>query len=282
MKRFLTLLMILTALYAAAQEKTEPLRPVAAAYTLEFGGTRINDTYLTPLTYRGWSGAFTYERYQAMKFSPEKWIQNLKLTVGFGSSENPARNANIYMVGFSAKWGMIHKWKIQAVSGLTVGAGGEVEADLGALYLNRNGNNPVAAKAAVTLAPNILALYNLKIGRLPVTLRYQTSMPLIGAFFSQQYGELYYEIYLGDKSNLVCFANPADYFRFCNTLTADLRFGSTFLRIGYRNDLTSTRIHNLTTNISSNSFVIGIAGEWVSLNSRRGLSRESRVISAIY
>lgn len=267
---------------AQGSDSTEIIRPVASAYTLRAGSTRINDTYLTPLDYKGWSTAFDYERYQATKFSPEKWIRTLGVTAGFGLSQNPARNATIYEVGLRADWAMMRRWKISPVPGLTLAAGGEIEADLGALYLSRNGNNPVAAKAALTAGVTGMAVYNFRIKSLPVTLRYRTSMPLLGTFFSQEYGELYYEIYLGDRSGLACFANPATYFRFCNYISADLRFGSTWLRIGYRNDLTSTRVHNLTTNISSHSFVIGISGEWISVNSRKGLSGDARVISALY
>jgi len=279
---FIVAVVMIMGIVAKSEEIPEPIRPVAASYTFEFGSSRLNDTYLTPLTYTGWSTAFTYERYQAMKFSPEKWIQNLKITAGFGATENPARNAQMYQAGFTVGWGMLRRWNLPSVKGISLAVGAEAEVAAGALYLSRNGNNPVTAKASVTFAPAALAVYNFRIKSLPVTLRYQTALPLIGAFFSQQYGELYYEIYLGDRSGLVCFANPASYFRFCNTVSADLRFGSTYLRLGYRNNLTSTHIHHLTTNLSSHSFIIGIAGEWISLNSRRALGRDARIISAIY
>lgn len=275
-------ILLLALLCCHISKAQEILRPVAASYTLAVGSLRLNDTYLTPLEYTGSSYSFTYERFQAMKFSPEKWVQNLRITAGFGTTQNPARNADMLTTGLSASWGMLRKWNIPQVNGLSLSAGGMVEGNIGALYLSRNGNNPVTAKASVTLAPAGLAVYNFKINRLPVTLFWQTSLPLLGAFFSQQYGELYYEIYLGDKKGLARFASPASYFRFCNTVAADLRLGGTFIRVGYNNNLTSTRAHNITTNISSHSLVIGLSGEWLSLNPRKPVAQDARTISAIY
>lgn len=281
MKRLLFSALISLAAFLPGKAQ-EVLRPVAASYTLSAGSLKLNDTYLTPLDYTGSSYAFTYERFQAMKFAPEKWIQTLRVSAGFGTTENPARNATMMAIGTDFSWGMLRKWKIPQAEGLSLAAGGRAEGDIGALYLSRNGNNPVAAKAAVTLAPAGMAIYNFRIGRLPVTLTWTTSVPLVGAFFSQKYGELYYEIYLGNRSGLVSLATPANYFRFCNTVAADLRTGGTFIRIGYHNDLTSTKVHDLTTNISSHSFVIGLSGEWLSLNPRKKLNPDAKTISAIY
>ena len=63
-------------------------------------------------------------------------------------------------------------------------AGGEVHAGLGAIYNNRNSNNPVQAKADIDIDASLMAVYPFHIRKVPFTARYQTSLPLIGAMFS--------------------------------------------------------------------------------------------------
>ena len=65
---------------AFAQEEPATLRPVTSSYTYEIGGATLANTYLTPLKYKGWDMALNYERMQAMKFNPEKWV--MRLTAG--------------------------------------------------------------------------------------------------------------------------------------------------------------------------------------------------------
>ena len=268
---------------AADQQAVETvLRPVTSAYTLSVGSSSSCDTYLSPLTYKGWSVGLGYERMQAMKFDPENFVMQLQFGADLTRGLNPAKNA--YMFGFElrADWGMMRRWRLP-VPGLTLALGGSTSLSGGALYKSRPGNNPVSAKAAWTVNLTGYAAWNVRLGRLPVTLRYQPELPLLGVFFSPQYDELYYEIYLGNRRDLAHFAYPGSRFCMTNCMTADLHFGSTALRIGYRGTILSSRANNLTTNLTTNAFVIGISGEWISLNPSRSLSEQTiRTISALY
>ena len=80
----------------------------------------------------------------------------------------------------------------------------------------------MAARGSATISLTGYAAYPLQIGRLPVTLMYQPSLPLAGIFFSPDYGELYYEIYLGNHSGLVHGAWPGNYRRLDQLITAYL------------------------------------------------------------
>lgn len=273
---------LLCALAMKGADTDKPLRPVMAAYTLDVGSSSLYDTYLTPLNYRGQSYALAYERMQAMRFSPEKWVMRLTGRLALNRALNPARNATMWDLDFELSWGMMHRWSIPAVSGLQLYGGGSTMADIGALYLARNGNNPVSAKAAWTVAFTGAAVYNFKIARLPVCLRYQPTLPVTGIFFSPDYGELYYEIYLGNHSGLVHGAWWGNYFRLNNLLTADLRFGSTNLRIGYSGDILSTKVNNIVTRRITHALTIGVSGEWLSLNRSGKLSSKAKIISALY
>lgn len=275
---FLTAL--LCGVNASAEDEPEVIRPVTAAYTIEGGTSHIADTYLSPIKYSGWTTSLRYERMQAMKFSPDRWVMQLATSVSLQRALNYVRNSTLWYAGVDFSWGMMRRW--QVTSGLTLAIGGEAAADLGCLYSPRNGNNPVSAKAAVTIGATGYAAYNMKIGRLPVTLCWQPSLPVTGVFFSPDYGELYYEIYLGDHDNLVHCAWWGNYFRLDNALTADLHFGATSLRIGYRGMILSTKVNNLVSHHFTHSAVVGVSGEWLSLNPRRRMSPKARIVNALF
>lgn len=265
--------------HASAEDR---YRPVTAGYTLEVGSSHISDTYLTPLKYKGLSFGLGYERLQAMKFSPDKWVMQLTGRLGVNRAENPAKNATMWDLELGLSWGMMRRWRIENLTGLQLYGGGATLLDLGALYLARNGNNPVSAKAAWTVGLSGMAVYNFKISRLPVCLRYQAVLPVTGAFFSPDYGELYYEIYLGNHSGLAHAAWWGNYFRLNNLLTADLRLGSTNLRLGYRANILSTKVNNIVSREITHSFVVGVSGEWLSLPRSGSLSPKAKIISAMY
>ena len=265
---------------ACAQETPAVIRPVTSAYTLDFGGARLVNTYLTPLEYKGWNVAFNYERMQAMKFSPDNWVMRLAAGLTCNRTDNPAKNADMWRLVADFSWGMTYRWQLPY--NITVAAGGSTGIDLGCLYNSRNGNNPVAVEAAWTVNLTGYAAWNTRIGRLPVTLRYQPTVPVAGVFFSPDYGELFYEISLGNHSGLAHAAWWGNYFRMENLLTADLHFGATCLRVGLRSNLLSTKVNNITTRVVTTSAVIGVSGEWISLNPSRGIDSKARMVSALY
>lgn len=261
----------------ASAEEAAPLRPVASAYMVEAGSSSLTDTYLSPIKYTGLHLGIGYERRQAMKFDPELWEMRLTAGATLDRGHNIVRNATMWGLEGRVDWGMARRWRLPA--GVTVAVGGSTGIKAGCLYNARNGNNPVSAKAAWNVAATGYASWSGRVGRLPVTLRYQPTLPVAGIFFSPDYGELYYEIYLGNHTGLVHPAWWGNYFSLDNLLTADLHLGAMAVRLGYRCDILSTRVNNITTNIVTHSAVIGVAGEWLSINPRKGLSPKARIIS---
>ena len=254
------------------------LRPVTASYTLRAGSSHLRDTYLTPLAYSGWTVGLDYERFQAMKHDPERWIMRLQASVSGGATENPSRTSTMWDIEFSPSWAMMRRWRPQP--GLTVAVGGIARANIGALYLSHNSNNPASAKAALTVGATAMATYSFTLGRLPVTLRYQPSLSLIGAFFAPEYDQLYYEIYLGNHSGICHAAWPGNFFRLNNLLTADWRFGSNYLRLGYRLEVFSSKAAGIVSRRVEHSFVIGFTTEWLAVGSHH--KPDATILSPLY
>ncbi len=280
MKQLLAILLTLSAAITAAAGDTDStlLRPVHAAYTVEAGSAHLADTYLTPLRYSGWSASLRYSRMQATRFNPRDWVLRMDFAADVSRTLNPVRNATMWYWGLDFTAALMRRvWHRGRFSAMV---GPDIDLTLGALYSPRNGNNPVAAKAAVTVGVAGQMSYAARIGRIPVTLLWQPALPVTGVFFSPDYGQLYYEIYLGERSGLARAAWWGHHFRLDNLIAADIRLGGTSLRIGYRLDYLSQSASHITSRTITHAAVIGITGEWLSVNPRRA-SADPRIISPL-
>jgi len=265
---------------AVQPDGTEVIRPVNSSYMLDAGSSHLADTYLSPLKYTGWHAAFRYERLQAMKFSADKWRQQLMLGIEADYGDNPAKNATMLYGNVSASWGMLRVWHLPYR--LSVAVGGSAGAHLGGVYNDRNGNNPASAKADITVNGTGYVTWNTCLWRMPVMLRWQTTVPLAGVFFSPEYDELYYEIYLGNHSGLVHGAWPGNYFRWENLVSADLDFATTRVRVGFRSEVLSSEVNHITTRIFSYSFVLGLTGDWISVSPRKHMQADAAKVVYAY
>lgn len=276
---YVVLGLVMTMVCRGIEPDSAIIRPVLSTFMIEAGSNHIRDTYLTPLKYKGWTGAISYERMQAMRFDPERWVMQLDGRLSLSRMLNPAKTALMWEIGFRPSWSMM--WRTKLPQGFTLAAGGNIGAHLGVLYLPRNGNNPASAKASVTVGATGVAAWKGQIGRLPITVRYQPTLPLIGVFFSPDYDELYYEIWLGNHSGLAHCAWPGNFFRLDNLLTADLHFGATTLRVGYRCEVFSGKAGNIVNRAVEHSFVLGVSTELISLRARSTRTPDARIISAL-
>ena len=162
-------------------QEEEPLRPVATAVTFEIGRQSALDTYLSPIRYRGLDVALGYERLRAASFAPEKWFTRHNVLANFATMTNESGSGSMLSFYLDYSFAMLRRW--QLLDGLWLAGGGEAALTLGGLYNQRNSNNPATAKAAIDLGATAMASYHLRVGRLPLTFRYQVSLPVVGAYF---------------------------------------------------------------------------------------------------
>ena len=211
MKKLLAIFLLVILSYGITHgqetsEKETVIRPVYSEYTLHAGSAHHADTYLSPIKYSGWTIGFGYQRRQALKFNPMDWVSQLSFDIDIDRTLNTSKNAIMWYAGLDFSYAMLHRWQLS--DGFSVGIGPSLALNAGCLYLDRNGNNPASAKAAITLNADGYATWKGKILNHPLTLRYQASIPVTGAFFSPDYGQLYYEIYLGNHDGLCQWAWP--------------------------------------------------------------------------
>lgn len=268
-------LCLIIALAAAGVHAEEPVRPVTSAWMAEVGSSHTADTYLSPLRYSGTHYAVTYSRLQAMKRT--SLIQGWDAGVVFDRTMNPSKNATMLGARIEGSWRIMRRWHLPF--GLSCGAGGYAGVEAGALYLSRNGNNPAQAIASFEIGPELFVQWSGRLAKLPLAVRWQASTPLTGVFFCPDYGELYYEIQLGNHSGLTHAAWPGNRRRMRSLLSVDLNFGRTTLRLGYRADALSSRANNITSRRISHAAVIGVVCDLITINPR---TTDASTVTALY
>ena len=278
--RYNLLIICLLSALAAAAEPDSLLRPVVSGWAAEVGSSHLRDTYLTPVQYSGWHAAVDYERLQVAPFGRGRWVMQLRATVNLGSTDNRWQTATMWHFNFRPEWALMHRFTIPALAPVKFAAGGIASANVGGLYLLRNSNNPVSLQASATIGATAMAWWNTRLAGRPLTLRYQADMPVVGAFFAPDYDQLYYEIYLGNRSGLCHAAWPGNFFRLNNLLTADWRFGSNYLRLGYRLEVFSSKAAGIVSRRVEHSFVIGFTTEWLAVGTRH--KPDAAILSPLY
>lgn len=279
MNRLFHIFAILLMLTVNAKASTDSIvsRPVTSLYAFEMGRKNILATYLSPLHYSGTDAGISGSWSKAMPFNPEKAIMHFNASMTFSSLLNPAQTAKMIGLNASFGWGMSWRtrlpWEIQAT------AGGVIGFDGGAYYLLRNGNNPVQAMAAASLAARGSLSKAIRIKRLPILISEEVTIPSLSLFFCPGYGETYYEIYLGNHSGLCHAGWWGNNFRLSNLLSATLDFGRTAMTVGYRFGLETQWANNLNTVSRRHLFVIGIIPGGIGLAKRKRPAPSSTIYS---
>lgn len=231
-------------------------RPVIGSYRVEIGSRSAYATYLSPFSYRGTDLAVSGFWTKVLPVNPRHLAMHFEGRANFGNLLNPSRTAREIDMHANVQWGMT--WQQRFAGNWLVGVGGSVGIYGGLLYLPRNGNNPVTAQFATGIALNGYASRLFRIKSLPILVSDRLNIPLMGGFFCQDYGEPYYEIYLGNHKGLAHFGWPGNRFGIDNLLMVTLDLGKTALEVGYRFSMQREHANNLTTRILNNAFVIGV------------------------
>ncbi len=248
---------------AAEDAATDPnLERVPSRFSIGIGigGMRSLETYLSPVTYTG--ASFGAGVWQELPFSghPQTWRMRFGGEASFASMLNPRGNARKYDIGVRMAWGAERMWHIGTgipfAKELWLGAGAEAALEGGCGYLPRNGNNPAAARARIGIDLAGSAEWSGRLGRLPFTVGERLSVPTLGLFFSPQYGESYYEIYLGNRSGLVHCGWWGNTGGVRSHFTISVRPGKWGVRLGWLCRLQRQNACSLRTRLLTNALTL--------------------------
>ena len=250
------ILLLVGAFGCYAQEETK-LPLTYQSLSIGSGFSSAYDSYLSPLKYKGWNIGLMGEQMKTSRLLNDRLSIQQLFFLEFADLKNPSKSTNAYMGSLEYNYGWFYRFndirKLQLWSGLQ----GDVLA--GAIYNLRNTNNPANAKVNLNINLSGRAAYLFHIKRQAVQLRYQLDLPFVGALFSPEFGQSYYEISLGDGSQLVHFAAWHNRFAMRNLFSVEVPLNFCTLRLSVLNWLYETQVSELNTRITSNSIYMGIS-----------------------
>ena len=192
---------------AAAMQEVS--RPVIGRYGMAIGGSSIVSTYLSPVEYTGLRLSIGGEWDKVAPFAGGRLKMHFEGNVGGAwSLLNTAATASMQEIDVDFSWTLERLWRFP--HNFTFSAGAGIMAEGGAAALLKNSNNPVAVNIAAAVNARCEGTWQTHISRLPMLMRVGMRMPLAGAFFMPEYGETFYEIYLGNRRGLVHALYPGN------------------------------------------------------------------------
>lgn len=240
MKIYLLLLVI--AMGGLLPVKAQPLASQRfEERAISFGGgyTNLIDTYLSPLRYRGAHAMLMGECFSQAKASSGRWYGQ-SLFVLHGDYTTP-RSRNGLTVGGMADYSYCRYcafplWGDKRVACLYVGP--QAQLRMGGIYNVRNSNNPAQLKLGVNMAASAMARYDFSLCGLPMKVRLQTDIPLLGVAFGPDYGQSYYEIfYHGQNEGCVHLTSLHNNLSLRAKFSCDMQLRPCTLRLTLANDL---------------------------------------------
>ncbi len=243
-------------------------RFVSRATLYGVGAANMYDTYLSPQEYRGVEVRVLRENLRFTPWGDGKWSRQVLFQGYVNYTHNHVDNNN--SVGLLGSWGYgVHR-HFRLTPNFRLLAGGMADLNGGFLWNMRNGNNPASARAYVNLGVSGMAVWDLKIRRYPIRLRYQLNVPLAGVMFSPHYGQSYYEIFsLGNAGGVVRFTSLHNQPSLRQLLTVDLPARRAKLRLAYVWDAQQSSLNDIRTHAYSHVFMVGLVREFYLLRGRR-------------
>ena len=224
--------------------------------TFGIGLTNVFDSYLSPLEYTGMEIRVQRETFRQTTFADGRIYVQTLLNAHASATENTAGNANMYEGLLSWDLGYLYKFRLN--DNLSILAGPALDLNGGVIYNERNSNNPAQAKASIHLAASGMLLYKFHWLHKDFLLRYQATAPFLGAMFTPEYGESYYEIFeLKDSGRHLVVTTPFSAPSLRQTLSLDFPLKQTLIRVSYIGDFQQSKVNSLKSHVWSHAFLIG-------------------------
>ena len=256
------------------------LRSINEGTLVGIGGVMMKDTYLSPEKYAGVGLRFKNERMRLTKLADSKISNQNMVNVEFASVMNGARNANFLATFADYSYGLHYRFIPKPNFKLLYG--GSVRGMLGMVYNTRNGNNPLTVHTDIDLNISFLVIYEFRIKKSHLAIRYQFDSPVFGVLFSPVFEQSYYEIFsLGNTAEIYNINSFHNKLAMRNYLTLDFPLGNITVRAGYYGNFYSTSINTIDRYIISHNFMIGFAKEFVAFGGR-DLRKRNLFNSAYY
>ena len=228
--------------------------PLFTALEFNIGGATWVEKPLSLFTFDGPSISLSVEMMRAAK-GDSKWVQQHQLRYMYNSgtmSISDKGGSKAYFGNYT--FGMMTYSTV--CPNLRLYYGADLDIMGGAINNAHGGNNPFIVKSDLSVGFTGMAVYDFKLGKLPVTARYQMALPVLSAFIQTERGYMVEGLLNGWKAG-----SWESRFNMRNRLHADLHFDTWALRLGYNNDIFTYYATPNHFQYVSHNFVVGFTGD---------------------
>lgn len=270
------LILLMSCTGVLAQDSLSHDKYIVRSVMVGAGKTNVYDTYLSPLEYRGPELRFMHESMRMTRLMGGRVSAQRIVQVNASSTDNISKSGKSYSGMVNWTYALHYQYNVD--DRLKILFGPMLDLNGGFIYNTRNSNNPAQAKVYGSIDASAMAIYKLRIGRYPMTLRYQANLPFIGVMFSPEYGQSYYEIFsLKHSGNNVLFTSFHNAPTVRQMLTLDFPIGKTIMRAGYLCDIQQAKVNNLKSHFYSHNFMIGFVRNFQMIRGKNRISLPSKV-----
>lgn len=256
MKRTVLCLLFVSLVSGLCARTLDEQRAGSRAWMFGAGSIRQQDTYLSPLVYRGAGVSLLTESLRKTRYAEGRVSFQSIFQANASFSQNEPRTSRYWGGRLAYDAGWHYHWT--PTPSLRLMLGGQIGVDAGFLYRPAGGNNPAQGRLSVDFAVSAAAIYGFNVGRQPFKARLQADLPLAGCMFTPQYGQSYFELSQGNRDHNVVFAYPGNAMNVRTLFTLDVPFQRCTLRVGWMCDVRQSRIHHLHMADVGNSALIGV------------------------
>ena len=254
--------------YAQQLDSLRHQRYVTRATTYGVGFTNVYDTYLSPVEYKGVEFRLMRESIRLTQLADGKLSLQSLFQVHVAYTKNDVETGSCLSGLVNWNYALHYQFRIGEHLKLLAGGAGEING--GFIYNMRNSNNPASAKAYLNLAASGMAIYNFRIKKYPMTLRYQCNLPLLGVMFSPDHHQSYYEIFtLGHANKVVRFTSLHNQPSLRQMVSLDFPIRDSKMRVSYVCDLQQSHLNGLRTHTYSHAFLIGFVKTYYLIRNKR-------------
>jgi len=264
-------LLIITALIISnclSAEKLDSLhvnRLFNRCVSIGAGYSNILDTYLSTQKYTGTDIRISRETMRLTKISSGNVSLQNFFQADLSYTHNPVDNNNAFAGMMNWDYGLHYQFRLS--DKLKLLAGGQSDMNLGFVYNLHNSNNPASVRAYVNLDASGMAIWHFNLKKVPMVLRYQLNIPVVGVMFSPEMGQSYYEIFtLGNSDGVIHLTSLHNQPSVRQLLSLDLPLGSQELRVSYLADLQQSHINGIKTHTYSHVLMVGFVKSLYSLH----------------
>lgn len=234
-------------------------REITNVQTIGLGASNILDTYLSQEKYNGMQLRYiSHTTRQPYELWSEIFIHQGIFSYAEPRSENNSEQMGMYIFDYGRYRDLRHDGNVRLRAGFLAEIGG------GFLYNNSNTNNPAQGRLYLNVSPAVTGEWTFKLFNKWFTACYELSAPLIGAMFSPNYGQSYYEIFSeGNYDHNVVFTTPFNAPSLRHSLALDIPMSKVSLRIGYLGDYQQAKVNNLKYHTYSHLLTIGVVKTFI-------------------